>query len=109
MAGEASGGAWKTLACVVTGVFMVILDTTVVNVAFPTLQREYRASLHSAQWIVSLYVLVLGIVTPVAGYLADRFGLKRMFILGLGLFTAGSAACGVAPTLAWLIARRVLQ
>jgi DHA2 family multidrug resistance protein len=54
-------------------------------------------------------VLVLGIVTPVAGYLADRFGLKRMFILGLGLFTAGSAACGVAPTLAWLIAGRVLQ
>ena len=109
MADEAPGNPWKTLACVVTGVFMVILDTTVVNVAFPTLQREYGASLHSAQWIVSLYVLVLGIVTPVAGYLADRFGLKRMFILGLGLFTAGSAACGVAPTLAWLIAGRVLQ
>jgi DHA2 family multidrug resistance protein len=109
MAGEASGGAWKTLACVVTGVFMVILDTTVVNVAFPTLQREYRASLHSAQWIVSLYVLVLGIVTPVAGYLADRFGLKRMFILGLGLFTLGSVASGLAPSLAWLIGGRVLQ
>jgi len=93
MVDEAPENPWKTLACVVTGVFMVILDTTVVNVAFPTLQREYGASLHSAQWIVSLYVLVLGIVTPVAGYLSDRFGLKRMFILGLGLFTAGSVAC----------------
>ncbi len=109
MGAEAEWSPWKTLACVVTGVFMVILDTTVVNVAFPTLQREYGASLHAAQWIVSLYVLVLGIVTPVAGYLADRFGLKRMFILGLALFTAGSAACGVAPSLGWLIAGRVMQ
>ena len=109
MAEEVQRSPWKTLACVVTGVFMVILDTTVVNVAFPTLQREFGATLHSAQWIVSLYVLVLGIVTPVAGYLADRFGLKRMFILGLALFTAGSVACGLAPTLGWLIAGRVLQ
>jgi DHA2 family multidrug resistance protein len=100
---------WKTLACVVTGVFVVILDTTVVNVAFPTLQREYGATLQQAQWIVSLYVLVLGITTPIAGWLADRFGLRRMFLLGLSLFTLGSAACGVAPSLSWLIGGRILQ
>jgi DHA2 family multidrug resistance protein len=100
---------WTTLACVVTGVFMVILDTTAVNVAFPTLQREYGASLQSAQWIVSLYVLVLGITTPLAGWLADRFGLRRMFLLGLGLFTVGSVLCGLAPSLPLLIAARAIQ
>src|SRR5512134_440106 len=100
---------WKTLACVVTGVFMVILDTTAVNVAFPTLQREYGASLQSAQWIVSLYVLVLGITTPLAGWLADRFGLRRMFLLGLSLFTLGSILCGLAPSLPLLIAARAVQ
>lgn len=100
---------WHTLACVVTGVFVVLLDTTVVNVAFPTLQRQFGASLTQSQWIVSLYVLVLGITTPVAGWLADRFGVKRMFLLGLGLFALGSAACGIAPSLPWLIAGRVVQ
>lgn len=100
---------WRTLACVVVGVFMVILDTTVVNVAFPTLQREYGAPITDAQWIVSLYVLVLGVTTPLAGFLADRFGVKRMYLLGLGLFVAGSAACGLAPTLPALIAGRILQ
>ncbi len=100
---------WKTLACVVTAVFMVILDTTAVNVAFPTLQREYGASLQASQWIVSLYVLVLGITTPLAGWLADRFGLRRMFLLGIVLFTTGSALCGLAPSLPFLIAARAIQ
>ncbi len=104
-----TGNPWRTLACVVTGVFVVLLDTTVVNVAFPTLQRQFGATLTQSQWIVSLYVLVLGITTPVAGWLADRFGVKRMFLLGLGLFTVGSAACGIAPSLHWLIAGRVVQ
>ncbi len=100
---------WHTLACVVTGVFVVLLDTTAVNVAFPTLQRQFSATLTQSQWIVSLYVLVIGITTPVAGWLADRFGVKRMFLVGLGLFTLGSAACGMAPSLPWLIASRVVQ
>ena len=100
---------WHTLACVVTGVFVVLLDTTAVNVAFPTLQRQFSATLTQSQWIVSLYVLVIGITTPVAGWLADRFGVKQMFLVGLGLFTLGSAACGMAPSLPWLIASRVVQ
>ena len=58
---------WHTLACVVTGVFVVLLDTTAVNVAFPTLQRQFSATLTQSQCIVSLYVLVIGITTPVAG------------------------------------------
>ncbi len=101
--------AWHTLACVVVGVFMVILDTTAVNVAFPTLQREFGATLPTAQLIVSLYVLVLGVTTPLAGYLADRYGLKRMYRLGLVLFVTGSALCGFAPTLVALILARTVQ
>lgn len=100
---------WKVLICVVFGIFMAILDTTAVNVAFPTLRAEYGATLAHAQWIVSVYVLVLGVTTPVAGYLADRFGIKRMYMSGLGVFVLGSALSGFAPSLWLLILARGLQ
>ncbi|NOK57793.1 MAG: hypothetical protein GFH27_549287n97 [Chloroflexi bacterium AL-W] len=100
---------WKVLISVIFGIFMIILDTTVVNVAFQTLRREYGASLNEAQWIISIYVLALGITTPVSGFLADRFGLKRIYIWGLGIFTIGSFLCGLAPSLWALVAARALQ
>lgn len=100
---------WKVLGCVVFGIFMVILDTTVVNVAFPTIRAEYGATLEQAQWIVSMYVLSLGISTPLAGYLSDRFGMRRMYATGLTLFTLGSLACALAPSLGVLVVARVLQ
>ena len=100
---------WKVLGCVVFGIFMVILDTTVVNVAFPTMRTEFKATLERSQWIVSIYVLALGISTPLAGYLSDRFGMRRMYVLGLGLFTIGSLSCALAPSLVVLIAARTLQ
>jgi EmrB/QacA subfamily drug resistance transporter len=91
------------------GVFMVVLDTTVVNVAFPTLRAEFGASLNDAQWIVSIYVLALGMSTPLSGYLSDRLGIKRVFLGGLAVFVFGSFLCGVAPNLALLIVARALQ
>lgn len=100
---------WKVLACVMFGVFMVVLDTTVVNVAFPTLRAEYKASLSEAQWIVSIYVLALGMSTPLSGYLSDRLGIKRVFLGGLAVFVFGSFLCGVAPNLGLLIVARALQ
>jgi EmrB/QacA subfamily drug resistance transporter len=100
---------WKVLISVVFGIFMIILDTTVVNVAFQTLRREFGASLTDAQWVLSVYVLALGITTPLSGFLADRFGLKRVYIGGLALFTFGSVLCGFAPSLGFLIAARVVQ
>jgi EmrB/QacA subfamily drug resistance transporter len=100
---------WQVLISVVFGVFMIILDSTVVNVAFQTLRREYGASLNDAQWVLSIYVLALGITTPMSGFLADRFGLKRVYVSGLALFTFGSVLCGLAPTLPLLIAARALQ
>jgi DHA2 family multidrug resistance protein len=100
---------WKVLACVVFGIFMVILDTTVVNVAFPTMRSVFHASLSDSQWIVSLYVLALGISTPMSGYLGDRFGSKRIYLLGLGMFVIGSIGSGLAPSLGVLIATRAIQ
>jgi EmrB/QacA subfamily drug resistance transporter len=100
---------WQVLISVLFGIFMIILDSTVVNVAFQTLRREYGASLTSAQWVISLYVLALGITTPISGFLADRFGIKRIYILGLTVFVIGSLLCGLAPTLLFLIAARAVQ
>ena len=88
---------------------MVILDTTVVNVAFQTLRSEFGASLNDSQWIISVYVLALGISTPLAGYLADRFGIKQIYLTGLSVFALGSLVCGFSPSLGVLIAARALQ
>lgn len=100
---------WKVLFSVIFGVFMIILDTTVVNVAFQTLRREFNASINDSQWIISVYVLALGISTPMSGFLADRFGIKRIYLTGLTLFVLGSIACGFAPNLGLLIVARGFQ
>ncbi len=100
---------WKVLISVMFGVFMIILDSTIVNIAFPTLRSEFGASLSDAQWVLSIYVLALGVTTPISGYLADRFGIKRVYLAGLALFTLGSFLCGVAPSLLLLVAARALQ
>ncbi|MBK9925876.1 MAG: DHA2 family efflux MFS transporter permease subunit [Anaerolineales bacterium] len=100
---------WRVLISVMFGIFMIILDSTIVNVAFPTLRREFGVSLADAQWVLSIYVLALGVTTPVSGFLADRFGIKRMYLLGLSIFVVGSFLCGLAPSLGWLILARALQ
>jgi EmrB/QacA subfamily drug resistance transporter len=88
---------------------MVILDSTVVNVAFQTLRQEFGSEITSAQWIISVYVLALGISTPLAGFLADRFGIKRIYLSGLTIFVLGSLVCGLSPNLGVLVAARALQ
>ncbi len=100
---------WKVLISVIFGIFMVVLDATIVIVAFPALRAGFGASLADAQWVISIYVLSLGITTPVSGFLADRFGIKRIYLLGLGIFPLGSFLCGIAPSLGLLIAARALQ
>jgi DHA2 family multidrug resistance protein len=103
------GYKWKVLGTVIFGIFMVILDSTVVNVAFQTLRQEFGSSLSDAQWILSVYVLALGVSTPLAGFLADRFGSKRIYLTGLSIFVLGSMACGLAPNLGVLVAARAVQ
>lgn len=105
---------WKVLFSVIFGTFMVILDSTAVNVAIPTLQKVFgsggqRASVDSVDGVLTAYVLALGIITPLAGYLSERFGIKRMYLTSLGLFVLGSTLCSFAPSLPFLIAFRALQ
>lgn len=100
---------WRVLISVIFGVFMIILDSTVINVALQTLRTEFNVTIADAQWIISMYVLALGIATPLSGFLADRFGIKTMYISGLVVFVTGSLLCGLAPSLPLLIAARALQ
>jgi EmrB/QacA subfamily drug resistance transporter len=100
---------WKVLISLMFGIFMIILDSTIVNIAFPTLRLAFNTSLANAQWVISIYVLALGITTPVSGFLGDRFDIKRVYLFGLAVFTLGSLLCGIAPNLGLLIAARALQ
>lgn len=98
-----------TLAVTCIGFFMVLLDASIVTVALPTIQRDLHAQLADLQWVVDAYTLPFAVLLLTAGTLGDRFGRKRIFLVGLVIFTVGSALCGVAPSLAWLIAGRALQ
>jgi EmrB/QacA subfamily drug resistance transporter len=88
---------------------MIILDTTVVNVAFQAIREEFGGDISHSQWVISIYVLALGISTPLSGFLADRFGGKKIYLGGLGLFALGSLACGLSPNLNFLIVARAVQ
>jgi EmrB/QacA subfamily drug resistance transporter len=88
---------------------MTAVDNHIVNVMLPTLQREFDVSLSSVQWTVISYVLVLAVFIPAAGWIGDRFGTKRVFLIALGLFTAASVFCGLAQSLPQLVGARVLQ
>jgi EmrB/QacA subfamily drug resistance transporter len=94
---------------VVLGAVMSILDTTVVNVAINTLGRDFNTSLSTIQWIVTGYTLALATVIPLTGWAADRFGTKRLYMLSIVLFVAGSALSGAAWSAGSLIFFRVLQ
>jgi EmrB/QacA subfamily drug resistance transporter len=94
---------------VVLGAVMSILDTTVVNVAINTLARDFDTSLSTIQWVVTGYTLALATVIPLTGWGADRFGTKRLYMISIALFIAGSALSGLAWSAETLIAFRVLQ
>jgi EmrB/QacA subfamily drug resistance transporter len=88
---------------------MAFIDGTVVNVALPVLQEDLKASVSSVQWVVEAYALFLASLVLVGGSLADRFGRRRVFTIGVALFAASSAACALAPNIGWLVAARALQ
>jgi len=101
---------WIAMVVVVGGSVMTILDATIVNVAIATLQRSFNVSSYNdIAWVVTGYMLAQGAVIPMAGWVTDRYGTKRVYIVTLVLFTAASALCGLAWNLPSLIAFRVLQ
>ncbi|MEU7887241.1 MFS transporter [Microbispora bryophytorum] len=98
-----------TLPTVLTGVFVAILDFFIVNVAIPTMQRDLHAGPAAIEWVVAGYALAYGSGLILGGRLGDVFGRRRMFALGLALFTLASVACGLAPDADSLVAARVVQ
>src|SRR5438552_4642966 len=90
--------AW-TLAIVSIGLFMVVLDNLVVSVALPSIHRELGASIQALEWTVNAYVLSYAVLLLTGSALGERFGRRRMFIAGIALFTASSAAAALAPTI----------
>lgn len=101
---------WKVLLVTAVAVFMAFLDVTIVNVAFPSIERAFpSSSLASLSWVLNAYNIVFAALLVPAGRLADLLGRRRVFFWGLGLFVAASALCGLAPSVEVLIAARVLQ
>lgn len=100
---------YRVMTVYVVGLFMTIIDGTIVNVALPTLAEEFKVSSTDIEWVSVAYLLALASIIPAAGWLGDRFGTKRMFIIGLAVFVIASGLCGAAPNLVALIVFRVLQ
>jgi EmrB/QacA subfamily drug resistance transporter len=100
---------WIVGIVFVFGLFMDLLDMTIVNVAIPTLATELDATTTQVQWVVTGYLLSLAVVIPISGWLGDRFGTKRIFTLALFIFTCASFLCGIASSIESLIAFRILQ
>ena len=100
---------WVVATIFVIGLFMDIMDTTIVNVALPTLAKDFGASAASIEWVVLGYLVSLAVWIPASGWVGDRFGTKRTFLFALLAFTLASALCGQANSAGELIAFRVLQ
>jgi len=100
---------WYVLATVAIGTFMATLDSSIVNVALPTISSQLHSDLSTLQWVVSAYLLTITSLLPVFGRIADMFGRKRVFALGFIIFTLGSVLCGFAQNIWFLVGTRVLQ
>ncbi|MTD59628.1 MFS transporter [Amycolatopsis pithecellobii] len=96
-----------TICC--TALFLVSMDTTIVNLALPAVQRQFTASVTSLQWTIDAYALVVGSLLMLSGSTADRLGRRRTFQTGLAVFTVGSLLCSIAPTIGLLIVFRMVQ
>jgi EmrB/QacA subfamily drug resistance transporter len=100
---------WLTLFAVSFGLFMIMLDNTVVNVALPTMQRDLHVSISQLEWIVIAYALTFAALLITGGKLGDLYGRRRIFVIGLVIFTLSSLACGLASSAGFLIGARAVQ
>src|SRR6266550_8732370 len=100
---------WWALGAMCFALFMIMLDNTVVNVALPSIQRGLHASTSGLEWTVNAYTLAFAVLLVTGGRLGDIFGRRRMFLFGVIVFAASSAAIGLAPTQGWLVAGRAIQ
>src|SRR6478672_7128013 len=104
-----SKAVWWTFAITSLALFMVTLDNLVVTTALPVIRNDLHATLSGLEWTVNAYTLTFAVLLLPGAALGDRFGRRRMFVLGLGIFTLASAAAALAPSIEFLIAARALQ
>ena len=100
---------WTIFAVTIVGLFMALIDVTIVNISIPTLGRELHAGVSTVSWVLNAYNIMFAVVLVSMGRLADQFGRRRFFVIGLSIFTFGSLLCAVAPTIHALIGFRVIQ
>ena len=89
---------WFVLANVMLGTFMAVLDSTIVNVGVPKIMSSFGVGLDTIQWVVTAYMLAMAVMLPTSGWLADKFGYKKVYFWGLFVFTFGSLLCGLSTT-----------
>src|ERR1700693_3473794 len=106
---ESRTNPWLVLVVLVTGFFMIMLDTTIVNVAIPAMSAGLKTTLDQILWVLNAYILVYAVLLITAGRLGDLYGQRNLFAIGLAIFTVASALCGLAQNANELIAARVLQ
>ena len=100
---------WFVLGNVMLGTFMAVLDSTIVNVSLPKIMSSFGVGLSTIQWVITAYMLSMAVMLPTSGWLADKFGYKKMYFWGLFLFTFGSLLCGMSSNETTLIMSRILQ
>jgi DHA2 family multidrug resistance protein len=100
---------WVVLASVMIGTFMAVLDATIVNVALPKLMTTFGVSVDQIEWVLNAYLLIFAVMLPSSGWVADHWGYKKVFVIGLVLFTLGSFLCSLAHNFDMLITFRVVQ
>lgn len=100
---------WWLLGNVMIGTFMAVLDATIVNVGLPKIMASFGVGLDKIEWVITAYMLAMAVMLPTAGWLADRFGYKRIYFVGLMLFTFGSLLCGMSGNENMLIFSRIIQ
>src|SRR5262245_8461286 len=106
---QGEGRKWWTLGAVAFGLFMIMLDNTVVNVALPSIQRDLHIGLSELEWVVTGYALTFAALMLIGGKLGDAYGRRNLFVIGMAVFTLASLWCGLAGSGSELIAARVVQ
>ena len=100
---------WAVLAVLCLGLFMILLDGMIVNIAIPHIQTYFKTSFSNIEWVMNAYILASAVLLVTLGRFVELWGRRKLFVAGMVLFTLGSLACGLAPSIYLLIACRVLQ
>src|ERR1035437_457354 len=100
---------WFVLANIMLGTFMAVLDSTIVNVSLPKIMSSFGVGLSTIEWVITGYMLSMAVMLPTSGWLADKFGYKKVYFWGLFLFSLGSLLCGLSNDENTLIISRVIQ